>query len=150
MLLGIDPGEVSGWATVTEDGEMKSMGQYNMEELYPWMNLWQPGEFSHIIVENFKVRPGVNFSWNEMATIRVIGAISFRAWQLGSKLVYQEPMVYGIGVKWAGATMPKNHAISHQIAALGHAVYFSHKILGNPIPAVAKMKAEAQVTDPSE
>jgi hypothetical protein len=138
MILAIDPGDTTGWASLSMEGVLVDMGQATLAKLYPWLeNLTD--EFKVIVLENFKVRPGHNFAWSEMNTIQVIGAIKYRAHQLGIPIVLQEPSSYSIGAKWAGVQIPKNHDISHQVVAYAHGTFYSHKKLGNVIP-VARRK----------
>jgi len=139
MILAIDPGKVSGYAFLNMEGVLADMGQFQLIGLNKFLDSLT-SEIKHLIVENFKVRPGVNFAWQEMDTIQVIGAIKYRAWQLKLPVNLQEPSCYTIGAKWAGVSIPKNHDISHQVVAYAHGTYFSHKSLGNPIP-VARQKA---------
>jgi hypothetical protein len=141
VILALDPGKVSGYAFLNLEGVLADMGQFQLIGLHKFLDSLTP-EIKFVVVENFKVRPGVNFAWQEMDTIQVIGAIKYRTHQLKRELFLQEPSCYGIGAKWAGVQIPKNHEISHQVVAYAHGTYFSHKKLGNPIP-VARKQSEA-------
>lgn len=140
MILAIDPGDVSGYAFLNMEGVLADMGQFNLANMPTFLDSLHG--ISVIVLENFRVRPGQNFSWSEMETIQVIGAVKYRAHQLKCKVVLQEPSCYNIGAKWAGVQIPKNHSISHQVVAYAHGTFYSHKKLGNPIPAIAQMKAK--------
>lgn len=133
MFLAIDPGKVSGYAFLDDEGFLKDMGQASLTEMPKFLDSLHTS-LKVMIIENFRIRPGQNFSWSEMDTIQVIGACKYRAHQLKVPVVLQEPQFYSIGMKWAGVTMPKSHAISHQVVAYGHGTYYSHKVLKNPIP----------------
>lgn len=132
MILAIDPGRVSGYAFLNMEGVLADMGQFDLKDMHEFLDSLT--NIEHLIVENFRIRPEMNFSWSEMETIQVIGAIKYRAHQLGIKPVMQEPSSYSIGAKWAGVTIPKNHSISHQVVAYAHGTYYSHKVLKNTIP----------------
>lgn len=138
MILAIDPGDVSGYAFLNMDGVLADMGQFKLKDMHKFLDSLV--DIKHLIVENFRIRPGQNFSWSEMDTIQVIGAIKYRAYQLGLTAVLQEPNKYGIGAKWAGVTIPKDHSISHQVVAYAHATYYSHHTLGNQIPVLRQQE----------
>jgi hypothetical protein len=132
MILAIDPGDVSGYAFLNMEGVLADMGQVKLANLHSWLDGLHG--IHTVVLENFRIRPGMNFTWNEMSTIQVIGAVKYRAHQLKAPVVLQEPSSYNIGAKWAGVPIPKNHDISHQVVAYAHGTYYSHKKLGNPIP----------------
>lgn len=140
MILAIDPGDVSGYAILNMDGVLTDMGQLELSGLAKFLDSLTD-DIKVIVVENFRIRPGQNFSWSEMNTIQVIGAIKYRASQLNIKVVLQEPSSYTIGAKWNGTPIPKDHSISHQVVAYAHGTYYSHKVLKNTIP-VARRKNE--------
>lgn len=132
MILAIDPGDVSGYAFLNMEGVLADMGQFKLANMESFLDGLHG--INVIVLENFRIRPDQNFSWSEMNTIQVIGAIKYRAHQLKCKVVLQEPSCYSIGAKWAGVTIPKDHSISHQVVAYAHGTYYSHKKLGNLIP----------------
>jgi len=134
-ILGIDPGKMTGWALLDDTGKLVDMGQVSYPGLYEWLDSLHYIDI--YVIENFRIRPGVNFSWQEMDTIKAIGAAEFRAYQKGAHVVKQEPANYTVGAKWAGIQIPKDHSISHQAVAYAHAVFYSVKVLGRPVPAFA-------------
>ena len=142
MILSIDPGKASGFAILDMQGKLLDMGQRKIgTPMDTFLDSLVPNDIKVMVLENFRIRPGMNFSWNEMETIQVIGACKYRAHQLKiPKVVLQEPNCYSIGMKWAGVTMPKDHSISHQVVAYGHGTYYSHKVLKNEIPAARMMQ----------
>jgi len=139
MRLALDPGDTTGYAMCEDNGTLIGYGSVDKKAFFVHLLATEPSLF---IVENFKIRPGVNFSWNEMNTIRIIGAIEFRAFELGVKVVFQEPAIKSIGYKWAGIKVPKDHDLSHATDAYAHLVHYNHKVLGLPIPAIQRMKDE--------
>lgn len=140
MILAIDPGDVSGYAFLNMEGVLTDMGQFKLANMNTFLDSLHG--INTIVLENFRIRPGMNFSWSEMDTIQVIGAVKYRAHQLKCKVVLQEPSCYSIGSKWAGVQIPKDHSISHQVVAYAHGTYYSHKKLGNPIPAIKQMQGK--------
>lgn len=139
MILAIDPGKVSGYAFLNMEGVLTDMGQFKLVNMPTFLDSLHG--ISIIVLENFRIRPNMNFSWSEMDTIQVIGAVKYRAHQLKCPVELQEPSCYSIGAKWAGVEIPKNHDISHQVVAYAHGTYYSHKKLKNQIP-IARRKYE--------
>jgi hypothetical protein len=141
-VLAIDPGVMNGWA-ITDNGVIENYGQLEIgSDFNEFIGGLSFRKIDVVVVENFRIRPGINFSWNEMAVIQVIGIISYVCWLNKIPMEKQEPANYSIGAKWAGITIPKNHDISHGPIAYAHATYYNHKKLGLPIPALKKMQKE--------
>ena len=138
MILAIDPGEVSGFAFLNMEGILADMGQIKLPSLNAFLDSLVDIEV--MVIENFRVRPNTNFTWSDHPTIQVIGALKYRAHQLGCRVVLQEPSVKSIGAKWNGTPIPKDHSISHLVEAYAHGTYYSHKVLGNTIPVAKKAR----------
>ena len=139
MILSVDPGKMSGIAFLNMEGVLCDMNQVPLgKKLFDFLDSLTD-EIDTIVIENFRIRPGINFSWQEMDTIKVIGMFEYRATQIGAKLVKQEPSCKSIGAKWNGTPIPKDHSISHQVEAYAHGTYYSHKTLGNMIPVARKV-----------
>jgi hypothetical protein len=115
-------------------------GQLKREQFHAYLLSAFPTVF---IVENFRVRPGTNFTWQEHEVIRVIGAIEYQAFIADAEVVFQEPAIKSIGYKWAGLSVPKNHDMSHETDAYAHLVYYNTKVLGLPIPAIQRMREDS-------
>lgn len=137
MILAIDPGHTIGWAQLKHTGEVIDYGQCSYDDFPSFLTLMDKPKT--IVVENFRIRPGVNFSWNEMKTIKCIGMIEYYAHLYEAKVVYQEPADYKIGLKWSGLTLPKSHADSHQFIAIAHGVFYSVHVLKNQPPVAKRM-----------
>lgn len=142
-ILGVDPGHVTGWARISPVGKILDLGQVKYVDLHDWLNTLTP-TIGTFVIENFRIRPGINFSWNEMKTIKVIGALEYRAFSLHARVEFSEPANYKIGAKWGAIPIPKNHDISHQYIAYAHATFYSVHKLKNPMPALQQMKQEQE------
>jgi hypothetical protein len=137
---GFDPGNTTGLAMSDDEGTLLDYSQVKIEQLFDVLDNIK--EAKVFVIEEFLIRPGVNFSWNDMKVIQVIGALRYRAYQLGAEAVLQSPSIKSIGYKWAGITQSKSHDFSHQLDAWAHLTYYNHKILKLPIPALRQMKEE--------
>jgi hypothetical protein len=137
---GFDPGDVTGIAICDLEGKLVDYGQITADDLMS--SLLKITHADVFIIEEFRIRPGVNFSWNDMWTIQAIGMIKFRAFQIGARVKVQSPSIKAIGYKWAGIKTSKDHSFSHQLDAWAHLTYYNHKELGLPIPALRVMEGE--------
>lgn len=79
-----------------------------------------------IVYENFKLMRGraLQQSGSAMETSQVIGQLKMIATKAGWKIYDQAPNIKSIAVKWSGTPAPKNHAISHQVDAYNHGIYW--------------------------
>jgi hypothetical protein len=139
---GFDPGNMTGVAISDETGKLVAYEQISFENLFTYLS--EIKEAKVFVIEEFLIRPGINFSWNDMKVIQAIGSIRYCAYQLGAAVVMQSPTIKSIGYKWAGIKTSKDHSFSHQLDAWAHLTYFNHKKLGLPIPAMRKMQDEAR------
>jgi hypothetical protein len=132
--ISIDPGLSTGWATFRANGDLIRTGtlRNGAEQLYPFLrrlsvalmeNDWKPLD---VIVENYRLYPwkAMQQSWASLETVRFIGAVDFWAKLHEYNVHLQDPNIKGIGYKWAGITVPKNHDLSHETDAFVHGVYF--------------------------
>lgn len=132
--VSIDPGISTGFATFKANGDLIRTGtlRSGKEELYPFLETFPEFQKLDIIVENYKLYPwkAMQQSWATLETVRFIGAIDYWAFSrsIHPTLIHlQDPSIKGIGYKWAGITVPKNHDMSHETDAFAHGVYFLQK-----------------------
>jgi hypothetical protein len=127
--LAIDPGHTTGLAWFKDNGDLDDMAEFKLSHLNTFLDQEVTNQICMIIVEDYKLYPWKSMaqSWSRLETVRVIGAIDYRAHQCGIPVVYQDPAIKGIGYKWAGKTPAKNHADSHMLDAYVHGVYYLQK-----------------------
>lgn len=127
--LAIDPGHTTGCAWFSEEGDLTKIEEFKLDKINLFLDEEITNKISMIIVEDYRLYPWKSSaqSWSRIETVRVIGAIDYRAHQCGIPIVYQDPSIKGIGYKWAGKTKPKNHANSHVLDAYVHGVYYLQK-----------------------
>jgi len=122
IVLACDPGDTTGWALYVDD-QLAEFGQsHGMKDL-----LTQLKEFpkpDSVVVEDYRVRPGVNHNYSRVNTIQIIGALKAYALENDARYVLQEPSIKPIAYKWAGLVAPKNHALSHEFDAMAHGYYY--------------------------
>jgi hypothetical protein len=140
-IFGIDPGEVrTGFVWIVYDpetkiGDTKIMAIYSQDEFHDILKtVWGLTEASNepldirFVVENFRVNSNDDprkktWFWDEVKTIRVIGAVELAAKWCGAKVSFQEPKdVLPMARKWAPFTMAKHPRDDH--SAWCHAVHW--------------------------
>jgi hypothetical protein len=145
-IFGIDPGEVNtGFAYIKYDAETKTgdtriMQICDVDDLHDILKtvwgLTQAGGVHerpeiHFAVENFRVNSREDprkktWHWDEVKTIRVIGAIELAAKWSGAKVTLQEPSnVLPMARKWAPFKMAKHPRDDH--SAWCHAAHWMMK-----------------------
>jgi hypothetical protein len=123
--LAIDPGQNTGWATFNHEGVALGFGilrKSTPELATTFLSTHRP---QLIVVENFRVRDykAKAFTWSDMLTSRIIGAVEGYGALTGTTVVKQEPPAKDIGYMWAGMPKPKGHDPDDQ-AAYAHGVHY--------------------------
>lgn len=142
-VFGIDPGEVNTgfvwikYDTETKTGDTLIMKIYDPEGLYGVLQrVWGITQAKvndeapeiYFVVENFRVNSNQDvrkkmWVWDEVKTIRIIGAIELAAKWCGAKITLQEPgNVLPMARKWAPFKMAQHPRDDH--SAWCHAVHF--------------------------
>jgi hypothetical protein len=148
-VFGIDPGEVNtGFAWLKYDPETKK-ADTKIKQIFDRKGLnatlktvWglteaKAGEEKpeiYFVVENFRVNSNQDvrkkmWVWDEVKTVRVIGAIELAAEWCGAKMILQEPSnVLPMARRWASPffNMKKQH-LDDDVSAWCHAVHFMMK-----------------------
>lgn len=124
MILAWDPGDVRVGFAMAEHWpekrklDLKICQTVPAEEVYSMLGLaetlLEPGQKHTFVVENFRIDTkgrGVTFQWNEMLTIRMIGALEYAAFRMNdSPVVMQEPgHVLGNAKRWAPFPWKKSY-----------------------------------------
>ena len=126
MYLAFDPGETTGWASFSNDGNIADKGQLNFNDLCSFLdNYCFPIEA--VICEDFRIKrqKAKAFIGNRMETIQAIGAI--RAFASRQKVPYilQDSGIKSIAEKWTGvSTKGLPHSQTHWIDAFNHGAYY--------------------------
>lgn len=125
-ILAVDPGQTCGWAAIL-DGQVMTFGSPKGEnEIWRWITdlLEDSDYFDVFVVEDFKIRPGINFSWAQMFPIQVIGALKLVAFQLGIQTVLQQPSIKPMAYGQIGLTYKKGAKNKHVEDAIAHGMWY--------------------------
>jgi len=134
-LLGLDPGQSTGYALIEVDGGVVTLVDFGVElkeEVTKVHELILQADI--VICEDFKIRPDKaragNFDYNNMVAPRVIGKIELLCSMSQTKLVKQQPSVKPPAYGLSGMQYVKGKKNQHWQDAFAHAVYYAVKNLG--------------------
>lgn len=122
MILAIDPGETSGWATFGDEGEYHIRGQLSFDGMLD--SLSKVEEVTRFVIETYTHDPGRQKRGSTFKTVQIIGAIKLRALQLGAEVEMVSREAKTMGAIYTGEEPPKNHKLSHQVDAKNIGVYW--------------------------
>ena len=126
MILALDPGKASGWATFSNDGQFISMGQTStIDDFITWLDNFV-GDVTTVVVEDYVLykQRALSQSGSKMPAPQIIGAILLFAKQKGANVVKQPAGILNIAQKLSGVPLPVDHSISHQFSAYNHGYYW--------------------------
>lgn len=129
-IIGVDPGKSCGWATF-QDGNNEGLGIAQGEvEIWEFIRDNNPDVW---VVENYKLRPygtaGLKYdhAWSELFTVRVIGAIQYKAFCEKQEFVLQEPTIKRPALAMLAGKVYQKKANQHALDAYLHAFYYIYK-----------------------
>lgn len=124
-ILAFDPGDTTGVAIFSDQGELKQMTQLKLQDLIDFLGGYE-FPVSLVIVEDFRLfkRKAMQQVGSTMPAPQVIGAIKTFASMKGVEVVLQPANIKPLALKWSGIIMPGNHADSHQWDAYLHGYYW--------------------------
>lgn len=124
-FLAFDPGETTGWARFVDSAPV-AVGTVGLDELYPWLE--SDGKAELYVIEDYIIRPMGNYQhqWNKGNPLRVIGALTHKAFLLGIEVVLQQPSIKDMARRHLG--MPKTSStFRHSYDAVLHGHYYNLK-----------------------
>lgn len=131
IILGIDPGGATGWATIILEGKFIKPGLTGVITNFETDDTIDTiiASCDVVVIENFRVRPGHarggSFDWKTMDTSEIIGAIKRIARKLEKQVVLQEPAIKPAGYGFSGMKYRAGKKGTHWQDALAHAVYYA-------------------------
>jgi len=136
LLLGIDPGESTGWASVTlnETGVLKVVDFGVSRDLTTHELSDRISDSDLMIIESFLVDPAMSrkgaFDHSDMKTIQVIGALKLQSRLHDTPFVEQSRSVKPVGYGYLRMTYVKGKKNMHSTDAMAHAVFWAVKHAG--------------------
>jgi hypothetical protein len=124
MVISVDPGETTGIAYWSDQGESIEREALNQEALFD--KLEQLDNVTIVVCEDYRLRQGKQMvqTGSRFVAVQIIGALKAYARRVGAKFVLQPAQVLTVAALHSGVKRPSNHAKSHDIDAYNHGYYF--------------------------
>jgi hypothetical protein len=124
MVISVDPGETTGIAYWSDQGEFVEREALNQEALFD--KLEQLDNVTIVVCEDYRLRQGKQMvqTGSRFVAVQIIGALKAYARRVGAKFVLQPAQVLTVAALHSGVKRPSNHAKSHDIDAYNHGYYF--------------------------
>jgi len=124
MVISVDPGETTGIAYWSDQGEFVEREALDQEALFD--KLEQLDNVTIVVCEDYRLRQGKQMvqTGSRFAAVQIIGALKAYARRVGAKFVLQPAQVLTVAALHSGVKRPSNHAKSHDIDAYNHGYYF--------------------------
>jgi len=124
MVISVDPGETTGIAYWSDQGEFVEREALDQEALFD--KLEQLDNVTIVVCEDYRLRQGKQMvqTGSRFVAVQIIGALKAYAQRVGAKFVLQPAQVLTVAALHSGVKRPSNHAKSHDIDAYNHGYYF--------------------------
>ena len=138
LILVVDPGDTTGFASFYDNGDEYSRWQDNFEGVLKLLVGMTPlaTDLTHIIVEDYRLRKGkqAQQTGSRFQAVQVIGALKYHAMRVGAKFELVDVQAKMLGSMYSGIKPPSNHKKSHEIDAYNIGIYWLvvNKIIDPP------------------
>lgn len=134
MIFVVDPGDTTGWATFTKEGEPLGKGQVSFDNLLAMLR--NSTHLKHIIVEDYRLRAGkqAQQTGSRFQAVQVIGALKYHAFLHDVPFELASVQAKTLGSMYSGIKPPSDHKKSHEIDAYNIGIYWlvDNKIIEPP------------------
>lgn len=128
MILVVDPGDTTGFASFYENGEQFSRWQDDFDGVLKFLSSKAPiaTDLSHIIVEDYRLRGGkqAQQTGSRFQAVQVIGALKYHALLHNVQFELVTTQAKTLGAMYSGINPPSNHKLSHEIDAYNIGIYW--------------------------
>lgn len=138
MILVVDPGDTTGFASFYEDGTEYSRWQSDFEGLLDFLVSSYPIaiDLSRIIVEDYRLRAGkqAQQTGSRFQAVQVIGALKYHARLHNVQFELANVQAKTLGSMYSGVKPPSDHKKSHEVDAYNIGIYWlvTNKIIEPP------------------
>ena len=132
ILIAVDPGDTTGWATFDYDTEEAiDEGSVFHTDMPEWLTdrvIFRP-KVKKLIIEDFRLFKGkaIQQSGSTFIASQVIGMFKLWAYPDAISIRMQPPSIKPIAQRFTGRTPRGAHKLSHPIDAYNHGKYFFHE-----------------------
>jgi hypothetical protein len=118
VVVGIDPGRVTGLCVFGDAALQTGREARTYIEIRDFIDLWAP---EAVVIENYLVRPSRHSDYAH--PIKVIGAVELICDERGIQIIYQSPSILRFTQKSARGM----HKSRHVRSACAHVIYYLKK-----------------------
>lgn len=124
MILVVDPGDTSGYALFTEEGELSVKMQGEFSHLLEMLQ--KEKQIKQIIVEDYRLRGGkqAQQTGSRFQAVQVIGALKYHAFLHDIPFELATVQAKTLGAMYSGVKPPSDHKKSHEIDAYNIGIYW--------------------------
>lgn len=128
FVLSVDPGDTTGLALWTIDGELHWTDEKSLEELEAWV-LDLGTSLSIIVYEDFRLyrHKAMQQTGSRFGASQAIGMIKVLGNRNGAKMIRQNSNILRIAAMHAGIKLPKGH-IKDSVSAYLHGFYYFESV----------------------
>lgn len=131
MIIGVDPGKLTGIFALNDEGEPLYFKELSLEELYEYLPESEGMDITWV-VEDYKIRPPkfqknqYSHIWTRPLSIEIIGIFRFWAFLQGQEVYISPPKNKPAGYGYANMKYVKGKSGPgiHHKDALSHAMYY--------------------------
>lgn len=135
MVISVDPGDTTGIAYWTDQGQFVEREALSQEQLFDKLEILE--NVTAVVCEDYRLRQGKQMvqTGSRFVAVQIIGALKAYARRVNAKFVLQPANVLTVAALHSGVKRPSNHSRSHDIDAYNHGYYyFETKGLLQPKP----------------
>lgn len=134
MILVVDPGDTSGLALFTDDGDLIEKSQHGFDSLLQEVSALTT--LSTIVVEDYRLRAGkqAQQTGSRFQAVQVIGMLKYHAFLWNVKFVIADVQAKVLGSMYSGVKPPSDHKKSHEVDAYNIGIFYlvKEKIIEPP------------------
>lgn len=143
--LGIDPGDLTGVAVVSDSGGIMDFDNLNSDQMMEFLEKVKQYEPIHrIIMENYIVyrQRAQQHTGSKLVAAQVIGIVKFWAKQNNIPITLQMSHILSIAQKQSGLIPRGAHKVNHWVDAANHVYYYMYQKKLIPTPLERKLASE--------
>ena len=124
MILVVDPGDTSGIALFSNDGELIQKSQHGFDSFLREVS--KLSSLDTIVVEDYRLRAGkqAQQTGSRFQAVQVIGMLKYHAFLWDAKFVLADVQAKVLGSMYSGIKPPSDHKKSHEVDAYNIGIFY--------------------------
>jgi len=124
LILVVDPGDTSGIALFSNDGELIQKSQHGFDSFLREVS--KLSSLDTIVVEDYRLRAGkqAQQTGSRFQAVQVIGMLKYHAFLWDAKFVLADVQAKVLGSMYSGIKPPSDHKKSHEVDAYNIGIFY--------------------------